>query len=210
VTAAAVFFIAAAVGAVADWVAVARRSKALEYVAKPAALAFLAVAAATIDADDGTAQVLIVAACIFCLAGDVFLMLPQDLFVAGLASFLVGHVFYVAGFVALGQTPWLLVGVAIVVLGAVAIGRPVVSAVADRERALLPPVVAYMAVISAMVVTAAGTGRLIAGAGACLFYASDATIAWRRFREPQRWMDLFVIVTYHLGQAALVATLAGS
>ena len=60
-------------------------------------------------------------------------MLPQDLFVAGLASFLVGHICYVAGFVALGQTPWFLVGIGIVIVGAIAVGRPVVSAVAAKR-----------------------------------------------------------------------------
>ena len=34
----------------------------------------------------------------FSLAGDVFLMLPRDAFVAGLAAFLVAHVCYVVGF----------------------------------------------------------------------------------------------------------------
>lgn len=206
----AALFVLAGIAAVADWVAVARQSKKLEYIAKPATLAFLAAAAATIDADDGAAQAFVVAACLFSLAGDVFLMLPRDLFVAGLASFLVAHLWYVAGFVALGQTAWFVAGLAIVFFGAVVIGEPIVSAVAQRERSLLPPVIAYMVVISAMVVTASGTGRLVAGAGACLFYASDATIAWRRFRESRTWMNLFIIITYHLGQGLLVASLRWS
>ena len=32
------------------------------------------------------------------MAGDIFLMLPNDRFVAGLASFLVGHLAYVVAF----------------------------------------------------------------------------------------------------------------
>ena len=34
----------------------------------------------------------------FCLAGDVFLMLPGDRFVPGLASFLVGQLLFAVGF----------------------------------------------------------------------------------------------------------------
>ena len=39
-----------------------------------------------------------VAALICSLTGDVLLMLPSDLFVAGLAAFLAGHLCYLVGF----------------------------------------------------------------------------------------------------------------
>ena len=35
---------------------------------------------------------------IFCLGGDVFLMLPERFFLPGLISFLLGHIFYIVGF----------------------------------------------------------------------------------------------------------------
>ena len=38
-----------------------------------------------------------VAALVLSLAGDVFLMLPKDLFVFGLGSFLLGHIAYIVG-----------------------------------------------------------------------------------------------------------------
>ena len=38
-----------------------------------------------------------VAALVLSLVGDVFLMLPQDLFVFGLGSFLLGHIAYIVG-----------------------------------------------------------------------------------------------------------------
>jgi len=43
-------------------------------------------------------RALVLAGLVFSLAGDVFLMLPRDLFRAGLASFLVAHLLYVAAF----------------------------------------------------------------------------------------------------------------
>src|SRR5690606_41962032 len=43
-------------------------------------------------------QWLIVLGLLFSLAGDVFLMLPRDRFVAGLVSFLIAHLFYIAAF----------------------------------------------------------------------------------------------------------------
>ena len=38
-----------------------------------------------------------VAALVLSLAGDVFLMLPKDLFVFGLGAFLLGHLAYIVG-----------------------------------------------------------------------------------------------------------------
>ena len=35
---------------------------------------------------------------VFCLGGDVLLMLPERFFLPGLISFLVGHIFYIIGF----------------------------------------------------------------------------------------------------------------
>ena len=43
-------------------------------------------------------QWLIVLGLVFSLAGDVFLMLPSDKFIAGLASFLVAHLCYIGAF----------------------------------------------------------------------------------------------------------------
>src|ERR1051326_4093195 len=56
---------------------------------------------------------LIVAGLVCSLAGDVFLMLPRERFVAGLACFLVAHVCYIASFTAGGarQFSWLGAGV---------------------------------------------------------------------------------------------------
>jgi uncharacterized membrane protein YhhN len=49
---------------------------------------------------------------------------------------------------------------------------------------------------------------VVGAVGAVLFYASDALIAWNRFVQPRPWMPLAIIVTYHVGQAALVLSLA--
>ena len=53
--------------------------------------------ALALDPDDDAVRTWFVAALVLCLIGDVFLMLPQDLFVFGLASFLLGHLAYIVG-----------------------------------------------------------------------------------------------------------------
>ncbi|MCZ7535099.1 MAG: lysoplasmalogenase [Acidimicrobiia bacterium] len=84
--------------ALANWYSRLRHDRTLQYVTKPAALVALVAVAVLLDPADPTRRAWFVAALICGLAGDVFLMLPSDRFVAGLASFLVGHVLYVAGF----------------------------------------------------------------------------------------------------------------
>jgi uncharacterized membrane protein YhhN len=66
-------------------------------------------------------------------------------------------------------------------------------------------VAVYTVVIGAMVIVAFDTGEPLVAAGASVFAASDSILAVDRFVEPRRWAPVAVIVTYHVGQALLVA-----
>jgi uncharacterized membrane protein YhhN len=201
----------AAVFAIADWTAKARDDHSLEYVAKPATLAALIVVAIEIDPSDSTRRWWFVAALVFSLAGDVLLMLPSDQFVAGLAAFLVAHVCYVVGFWVDPPGALALV-VSVLVAGAVMVPlavRIVRALRAGEERELAGPVVAYITVISAMVVSALASGNVAAIVGAALFAGSDAMIAWDRFVRSFALAPIAIMVTYHVGQASLVLSLAG-
>jgi uncharacterized membrane protein YhhN len=202
--------VVAGVAAAGDWMAVARRNRALEYLCKPAATAALIGVAATLDPSSGPRRTAVVVALVLSLAGDVFLMLPRDLFVAGLGAFLLGHVAYVIGFRLDAGPAGDLVVPAVAVLAAMAvIGRPVLEGVRSKDPALAPPVTAYMLVISAMVASALASGEPLAGAGAAVFMASDSLIAWNRFVRPLSWAPVAIMVTYHLGQAGIVLSLPG-
>ena len=208
----AVAFALAGVFAVGDWVAKARSQRVLEYVCKPATMAGLIVAAGALDpaTDAHTRRVWFVAALVFSLAGDVFLMLPQDLFVPGLAAFLVAHVCYLAGFWSSGPAgAALAVAVVVVVLVVAPLGRTILGAIAraGEPGSLRIAVALYMTVISAMLATALATGNVLAAIGATLFVGSDSMIAWDRFVRPLAWAPVAIMVTYHLGQAGLVASL---
>ena len=89
------------------------------------------------------------------------------------------------------------------------LGRRILTSIARarQPRELRFAVAAYMAVISAMLATALATGNVLAAAGAVLFVASDSMIAWDRFVRPFAWAPVAIMVTYHLGQAGLVASL---
>jgi len=199
----------AAAAAVANWWSRAAGARTVEYVSKPATMVLLIGVALALDPRHADQRVWFVAALVLSLAGDVFLMLPSDRFVAGLASFLLAHVAYVVG-IALypGSAVAVAVAAVVVVAAAVAVGVPVVRGAARVGGGRLAgPVVLYMAVISAMVVSAVAAGPWIAGAGAVLFFASDGLIAWNRFVSPLRWASVAIMATYHLGQAGLVLSL---
>lgn len=201
-----------------DWVAVHLAKKWLEYLCKPGCMVALIAAAAAMDPADSSTRPWLLAALGLSLAGDVFLMLPgrqpgsrgPNLFVAGLASFLLAHLAYAVAFwiegVALAGLGLGLVAVAVIVA---AVGRRVVGAAkASTEPELAGPVTAYVGVISAMVLLAFGTGDVRAMAGAALFAASDSLIAWERFVRQRAWGPLTIIITYHLAQALLVVSFA--
>jgi uncharacterized membrane protein YhhN len=90
------FFGLAFVLAVLDWIAVARGWKKLEYFAKPATMVAL-LAFVVQNGGLGGGMIWFTLGLIFSLAGDVFLMLPKEQFIAGLVSFLLAHVAYIIG-----------------------------------------------------------------------------------------------------------------
>ncbi len=196
------------VGAV-DWWAVGTDRRSLEYVAKPATMVALIAAALTLDPADGTRRAWFVVALLLSLAGDVFLMLPRDRFVAGLASFLLGHVAYIVGLSSVDTSGvGLAIGAAIIAVALPVLGARILGAVrSGDEPELLAPVAVYILVISAMVVSAGASGSALALAGALSFYASDALIAWNKFIQELPWGRVAIMVTYHLAQIALVVSL---
>ena len=191
-----------------------------EYFLKPAALVALIAAAAYLGPGSaGTAAwVLLLAALTFSLAGDVFLMLPSDRLVPGLAAFLIAHLCYVAAF---GLPPFsvgvVLLAAAIAATGVVLLRRIRAGLVARGAAKLVIPVYMYVVAISAMVFCAIGTafsgpterGALAAVVGALLFYVSDALIGWTRFVGPIANSRIAIMITYHLAQVALVVALTG-
>lgn len=198
--------LAAAAG---DWVAVHHENKPLEYVCKPLTMVLLIAATLALDPLDDRVRTWFVVALVLCLLGDVLLMLPSDLFVPGLAAFLLGHIAYIVGMVVDGVDPGRFVlGLVIVVVAMAVVGGMVLRGVGvGPEPELRGPVAAYMLVISLMVATAIGVGHVSAIVGASLFYVSDALIAWNRFLRETPYARLSIMVTYHLAQLGLVLSL---
>ncbi|HYJ80149.1 MAG TPA: lysoplasmalogenase [Longimicrobiaceae bacterium] len=147
---------------------------------------------------------LILAGLALSLVGDVFLMLPRDRFVAGLVSFLLAHLCYMAAFASASfRLDWW-----------VALPLAVYSAL--LLRILLPhtgklkiPVVVYAAALAAMAwlaverAVAGLPGAGFAAAGALLFVASDSALALDRFRGRFRHAQALVLATYFAAQTLI-------
>lgn len=137
------------------------------------------------------------------LLGDVFLMLPQDRFVAGLASFLLAHIAYLAAFttrVPLGAAPLLLLPYAL------AAGM-VLRLLWPRLGALRFPVTLYVAVIVLMAWQAAArfwtlhsVAALLAATGATFFVISDSVLAINKFHTPFKPAQAVIMGTYVVAQ----------
>lgn len=193
-----------------DWWAVIKQRKDVRYIFKPATLAVLIVAAFFLpDSVDTSVKVWMIAGLIFSLLGDIFLMLDEKYFVAGLASFFGGHIAYVVGLAQVDfRWQFALIGVVIVAASGSRLALPIVRGGGRIDSRLRGPVTAYMAVISAMVIAAAATANPILLFGALLFYASDAVLGWNRFVEELTYGPILVMTMYHLGQIGLVVGLA--
>ena len=170
----------------------------------------LIVVAATLDPAAGAdaRQWWFVAALACSLVGDVLLMLPNDQFVGGLSAFFIAHCCYLAGSGPAGPALGpLLISTLVAVVAIGLLGRKILGAVRDQDRALVGPVAAYMVVIGAMLATALAVGNPVAAVGAILFVTSDSIIAWDRFVGKIPNAGLPIMITYHLGQAGLVLSL---
>lgn len=203
----------AGISAAADWLAVAAHSRSIRFLTKPAVMVFLILFALAIRPVHGSERGWLVAGLALGLAGDLLLLGEgTSSFLAGLIAFLAGHLAYITGF---AQTPWHLApAVAAAALGLAAsvwlVPAYVRSLKQGGKAQLVLPVIAYVGVIVAMLVAAWGTLVPLAMAGALLFVASDAELAWDRFVRPIGRGRLINIVLYQSGQAALAASLVST
>ncbi len=147
------------------------------------------------------------------LAGDVWLMLPGNRFIQGLASFLLAHLCYAFAFRD-GATAN---GFAVVLFGLAAVGVGMLAYLwRGLSTALKAPVCIYIAAIVTMAALAVSraimdtsAGNLSAAVGALLFVGSDATLAINRFRKPFRLAQAVVLGLYFAAQLLIAGSVDG-
>ncbi|HEX6305272.1 MAG TPA: lysoplasmalogenase [Anaerolineales bacterium] len=203
--------------ALIDWIAVATKLKRLEYFAKPGVMLVLLIWIWNLDGLSGP-MVWFALGAMFSLAGDVFLMLPNENFRGGLLAFLLAHAAYIIGLNQVFPPVNLasLVLLIIISLTAVSLYRRIANALPTIEESQMRlPILAYTLVISVMLLSALITmvrpdnhwtpyASLLVSAGALLFFISDAVLAWNRFVTTLTNARLKVIIPYHLGQIGIL------
>lgn len=147
---------------------------------------------------------------LFCLGGDVFLALPQSkMFLLGLVSFLIGHIFYIIGFFSvahIGTWTWLGTSIVLVFSGYVYFWLK------PHLGTMKGPVLVYIIVITLMLSGAlsilgesnlAGLGRVFVFSGAAFFYVSDLFVARDRFMKKTPINRFLGLPLYYSGQFLL-------
>lgn len=184
----------------------------VHYVFKPATmLVAIVLVAARAHSTGSTTRFdyYLMAALLFSLAGDVFLMLPIDAFIPGLGSFLVAHLFYIVLF-RQGQA-WFPSRVALA--GTLGVGALMYAIVWSGlgDPVLKVAVAAYVTVIALMAAQAIGRATVQGGAaarwvavGACVFMVSDSLIAINKFVMPVPLSALWILSTYYVAQILIV------
>ena len=124
-----------------------------------------------------------------CLIGDVCLIFfaNRKVFTAGLVSFLSGHILYVVAFFNVGAAGPLVWSTLVICC---CLSAGVFVWLRPHLGEMLGPVIAYIVIITVMVVAASSltantgidmTARILIFAGAVLFYVSDIFVARHRF-----------------------------
>ena len=159
-------------------------------------------------------NLLMLAGLIFSLAGDIFLEVPKgvaDLFVPGLASFLLAQVSYLILFFASPGRDYMTGKRLFLVLPIAVYGMTLVSYLYDGLGEMRVPVMIYAAVILLML--AAAINRLekvnrrsywLVLTGAILFVVSDSSIAISKFGHSFRGASAVIMSTYLVAQYLIV------
>ena len=184
------------------------------WIFKPLASTAFVATALSLGALETSYGILVVAGLVLCWLGDV-LLIPkgsEPAFLAGIGSFLLGHVAYTVGFIGLGVQWVALAGAAVMVavLGAVVLRwlRP------HLEGIFVQAVPAYVLVIGAMVATSmaavAAGAPLAITIGAWMFAVSDVSVARDRMVSPGFVNGLWGLPLYFGGQLVLAASVASA
>ncbi len=142
----------------------------------------------------------------FCMLGDTFIVIS---FVMGLIAFLIGHLFYIGGFLTRWTFSWLRFStIVLITIYAFLMGNKLVSSLQMNDIAyLIIPVILYICVISFMFWSANMTGNKFAIFGSTLFVISDSVLAWNKFINDVPYSDEIIMVTYYLAQFFIASSI---
>ncbi|GAB6926453.1 lysoplasmalogenase [Paenibacillus sp. JCM 10914] len=140
----------------------------------------------------------------FCMIGDATLIW----FIVGLSAFLIGHLFYTAGFLTQWRYSLLrLLSIVPIAIYSAWMGIQLVSSLKLNGQAeLIIPVIAYITVISLMLWSAVMTGNLWATFGSLLFVISDSILSWNMFVSGINHSGIWIMTTYYAAQFLIASS----
>jgi uncharacterized membrane protein YhhN len=196
-------FLALITAVLAIW-SQAKGRRQVHFLTKPlTTVLIIAVAALAATPVPAAYKTLILAGLAFSLIGDIALMFPDKLFIAGLLAFLAAQVLYIFAFkpaaghpVSVGAfLPFILFGLLMFFLLSHGLGP------------MKLPVLIYIGAITTMAgfasdryVDLGGTRALLAFIGAVLFLISDSVLAYDRFGKKFGLARILVLATYFPAQ----------
>lgn len=177
------------------------------YLGKPLATTLIFLLALSRTPDAARTYPLAILVGLLCsLAGDIFLMLPGDRFIAGLVSFLLAHIAYIIAFANAPDSRFTLVS-SLTLLPLILYGGAIFGQLTPHLGSLRLPVFVYLLVIVAMAWCAVDRWRVaqtapagLAALGALLFVISDSTLARNRFIGHFKLAQMLVLGTYFTAQ----------
>lgn len=175
-----------------------------------ASTGFLAIAL-SVGGLTNTYGCLVLLALAFSWIGDLLLTYAsRRAFLAGLVTFLLGHVAYSVAFAALGiDGPLATVATVVLLVLGLALWRWLAPHLGD----MIASVIAYLIVITVMVVLAVGAygsgATALIPLGAALFYLSDIAVARNQFVAPGISNRVVGLPLYYLAQVLLASTAGG-
>lgn len=129
-------------------------------------------------------------------------------FMAGLATFFVAHLFYIAAFrTARRKSVPLIAAIPLILYGIFMVFWIAVPQIASGEVVLGVAIIAYMGVILMMGWEAIRTRLPLVIIGALLFICSDSFLAIDRFVTPLPGRDALVMITYYAAQVFFAASI---
>lgn len=197
-----------AISAIAEIVAILLSLDWLYSVAKP--LLMITLLLYFISASQGYPgwRIFVIFALVFSWGGDVLLM-PGDMFAAGLGSFLVAHLFYITAYIKTGAAEGQLKAWDLIKF--ILIGIALLWMLYPGLGSMLIPVLVYSVVLLSMGVVAhkrrgatSSASFILVAVGALLFVLSDSLIALNKFAFEIPAERLLVMSTYIAAQFMII------
>lgn len=188
-----------------------RNNIQLKYLFKPlATILIIGLAVIQEPGDYSQYKILIISGLVFSLIGDIFLMLPSDKFIQGLASFFVAHILYIAAFSS-GSGPFFDL---LLVIPAIVYSIIFLLILLPKTGKLAVPVILYSAVLLVFLWQATGryyylpiTSTTYVLLGAILFVISDSILGYTKFIKKGKLSSFLIHSTYWSAQTFLALSI---